>query len=89
MGSAPPTAVTDLSPLAREIKKRRPFAVPAEEAYLNLVRTQSWLSAECERMFKRFGLSSPSTTSCASSAGRPTPARLARWGCPAWRSPPA
>jgi DNA-binding MarR family transcriptional regulator len=52
---APP----ELSPLAREIKKRKPFALPAEEAYLNLMRTQACLAAECEQLFKRFGLSSP------------------------------
>jgi DNA-binding MarR family transcriptional regulator len=55
--SSPPTK--DLSPLAREIKKRRPFEQPAEEAFLNLVRTESALSCGLERLFKRFGLSNP------------------------------
>ena len=55
MLSPPPTA--DLSPLAREIKKRQPFAIPAEEAYLNLVRTEACLSGGAEQLFKRFGLS--------------------------------
>ncbi len=49
----------ELSPLAREIKKRRPFEHPAEEAYLNLVRTESALSGGAEQLFKRFGLSIP------------------------------
>ena len=57
MPAPPPTP--DLSPLAREIKKRRPFEQPAEEAYLNLVRTESVLTGEVERLFKRFGLSGP------------------------------
>ena len=50
---------TELSPLAREIKKRRPFAQPAEEGYLNVVRTAAHLSGLAERLFKRYGLSSP------------------------------
>ncbi len=48
-----------LSPLAQEIKKRQPFALAAEEAFLNLIRTESTLSGDLDRLFKRFGLSSP------------------------------
>ena len=54
---SPPT--TALSPLARELKKRTPFALPAEEAFLNLVRTQAVLSSSLEQVFKQFGMSSP------------------------------
>lgn len=60
--SAPPfegAVLQGLSPLARELKKRRPFDHPAEEAYLNLVRTESSLTSEAEQLFKRFGLSGP------------------------------
>jgi DNA-binding MarR family transcriptional regulator len=60
MPASPPlSSSNDLSPLAREIKKRWPFAQPAEEAYLNLVRTESALTGSTERLFKRFGLSGP------------------------------
>ena len=45
--------------LKDEIKKRRPFDSPAEEAYLNLLRTATVLAAEFERLFKDAGLSEP------------------------------
>ena len=53
------TPPADLSPLAREIKKRRPFEDPAEEAYLNLLRTASALGGGTEQLFKQCGLSGP------------------------------
>lgn len=53
---APPRAEA-LSPLARQLGKRRPFDTPEQEAYLNLVRTTTELSASFERLFKRHGLS--------------------------------
>lgn len=43
--------------LKDEIKKRRPFDHPSEEAYLNLLRTHGVLYAEFERLFKSAGLS--------------------------------
>lgn len=43
--------------LQREIGKRKPFDLPEEEAYLNLLRTQSALASQCERLFRREGLS--------------------------------
>ena len=49
----------DPGPLAREIKKRHPFALPAEEAYLNLVRTEACLTGLSEHVLKRAGLSAP------------------------------
>ncbi len=52
-------APTDLSPLAREIKKRRPFEQPAEEAHLNVLRTAAALSCGAERLLKPLGLSGP------------------------------
>ena len=45
--------------LKDEIKKRNPFDSPAEEAYLNLLRTHGVLSADVEQVFKPFGLSEP------------------------------
>jgi DNA-binding MarR family transcriptional regulator len=43
--------------LAREIHKKGPFQSPAQEAFLNLLRTTSMLSGEFERLFKKHGLS--------------------------------
>ena len=45
--------------LKDEIKKRRPFESPGEEAYLNLLRTTGVLYADLERLFKEYGLSEP------------------------------
>ena len=45
--------------LKDEIKKKRPFDNPAEEAYLNLLRTTTVLAVEFERLFKQAGLSEP------------------------------
>jgi len=43
--------------LAAEIKKHLPFNSPAEEAYLNLVRTHSVLMGPIEQLFKQPGIS--------------------------------
>jgi DNA-binding MarR family transcriptional regulator len=43
--------------LAREIKKVHPFERPAEEAYLNVLRTAAVLVAPFERFFREHGLS--------------------------------
>lgn len=43
--------------LAGEIHKSGPFASPAQEAYLNLVRTFAVLSQDFDRLFRRHGLS--------------------------------
>jgi DNA-binding MarR family transcriptional regulator len=45
--------------LKDEIKKRKPFDSPGEEAYLNLLRTTGVLYANVERLFKQYGLSEP------------------------------
>jgi len=45
--------------LKDEIKKKNPFEHPEEEAYLNLVRTTTVLTAESERVLKQSGLSDP------------------------------
>ena len=45
--------------LKDEIKKKHAFEHPAEEAYLNLLRTTTVLAAEFERLFKDTGLSEP------------------------------
>lgn len=43
--------------LAAEIGKKKPFDLPEQEAYLNLVRTNALLSADFHRLFKERGLS--------------------------------
>ena len=45
--------------LQDEIKKKQPFDVPHEEAYLNLLRTAGVLVADFERLFKEHGISEP------------------------------
>lgn len=45
------------SPLARELKKRRDFELPEEEAFLNILRTANELSGPFEALFKGFDLS--------------------------------
>jgi DNA-binding MarR family transcriptional regulator len=45
--------------LKDEIKKKKPFEHPSEEAYLNLLRTTGALFADFERVFKACGLSEP------------------------------
>ena len=42
--------------LKDELKKRGPFASPAEEATLSLVRTHDRLMLRCARLFREFGL---------------------------------
>lgn len=49
-GQAPPA-------LQHEIGKRRPFDHPEQEAHLNLVRTESVLRADFDRLFDAHGLS--------------------------------
>jgi DNA-binding MarR family transcriptional regulator len=48
-----------MAKLQAEIKKRRPFESPAEEAYLNLIRTYGVLEADFARLFKEHGISEP------------------------------
>jgi DNA-binding MarR family transcriptional regulator len=48
-----------MSKLQEEIKKRRPFESPAEEAFLNLARTFGVLDADFVRLFKQHGISEP------------------------------
>lgn len=43
--------------LQAELKKRRPFEAPEEEAYLNMVRSAGVLSIGFERLFRERGLS--------------------------------
>ncbi|HRI88585.1 MAG TPA: MarR family transcriptional regulator [Candidatus Hydrogenedentes bacterium] len=47
------------SQLQREIRQRKDFAGPDQEAYLNLVRTESVLTGIQFAAFKQFGLSAP------------------------------
>jgi DNA-binding MarR family transcriptional regulator len=48
---------THADSLAAEIKKKQPFDCPAQEAYLNLVRTCSTLQGPLEQMLKQHGIS--------------------------------
>lgn len=43
--------------LQHELRKRRPFDLPEQEAYLSILRTAALLSADFERLFKKHGLS--------------------------------
>jgi DNA-binding MarR family transcriptional regulator len=45
--------------LQHELGKREPFNVPEQEAALNLVRTQDYLSQEFDRLFGEHGISAP------------------------------
>lgn len=42
--------------LQRELKKKKPFDVPEQEALLNLLRTADQLQIRFARLFRRFGL---------------------------------
>ena len=53
----PPDIAPVPSSLAAEIKKRQPFGSPAQEAYLNLLRTASVLEGPIEQVFKQHGIS--------------------------------
>ncbi|MBL8746296.1 MAG: MarR family transcriptional regulator [Phycisphaerae bacterium] len=44
--------------LQDEIKKKKPFDFPEQEAFLNIIRTASFLDAEFDALFKSHGLSS-------------------------------
>ena len=53
--------------LQHELKKKRPFESPEEEALLSVVRTSDQLQIRFARLLREYGLTSPrSTTSCAS-----------------------
>jgi DNA-binding MarR family transcriptional regulator len=45
--------------LHEEIKRKQPFDIPEEEAYLNVRRTESLLALGFERLFKSHGISEP------------------------------
>lgn len=42
--------------LQQEIGKKQPFDLPEQEAFLNLIRTASFLSADFDALFKKHGL---------------------------------
>lgn len=42
--------------LQRELKKKRPFEMPEQEAVLNLLRTADQLQIRFARLFRRYGL---------------------------------
>jgi DNA-binding MarR family transcriptional regulator len=45
-----------MTSLQQELKKKRPFEVPEQEALLNLLRTADQLQIRFARLFRRFGL---------------------------------
>src|SRR3989440_1182600 len=45
--------------LQHELKKKRPFESPAEEAALNIVRTSDQVQIRCARLLREYGLTSP------------------------------
>ncbi len=45
-----------MTSLQRELKKKKPFDVPEQEALLNLLRTADQLQIRFTRLFRRFGL---------------------------------
>lgn len=45
--------------LGDEIKKRKPFDAPEQEAVLNVLRTADLFEGQLERLFREHGLSSP------------------------------
>ena len=47
-----------MTTLQRELKKKKPFDVPEQEALLNLLRTADQLQIRFARLFRRFGLTS-------------------------------
>ena len=44
------------SRLQNELKKKRPFDSPEQEAILNLVRTSDWIDNRFGRLFRNFGI---------------------------------
>lgn len=47
-----------MSRLQKELKKRRPFDVPEQEAYLNLLRTNDQFQNRFGKLFREYGLTS-------------------------------
>ena len=47
------------SQLQKEIQQTKPFAAPAVEAYLNLLRTHDRVSGDVDRFMKQRGISQP------------------------------
>jgi DNA-binding MarR family transcriptional regulator len=45
-----------MTSLQREIKKKKPFEMPEQEALLNLLRTSDQLQIRFARLFRRYGL---------------------------------
>ena len=45
-----------MTTLQRELKKKKPFELPEQEALLNLLRTADQLQIRFARLFRRFGL---------------------------------
>lgn len=48
-----------VSGLQAEIKKKKPFELPEQEACLNVLKTQDRLLSELNGLFKKYGLSHP------------------------------
>ncbi len=45
-----------MSPLQSELKKRKPFDSPEQEAALNVIRTSDWVENRLGRLLRDFGL---------------------------------
>jgi hypothetical protein len=45
-----------MTSLQQELKKKKPFDMPEQEALLNLLRTADQLQIRFARLFRRFGL---------------------------------
>jgi DNA-binding MarR family transcriptional regulator len=56
-GDQPLRGTRGVKSLQEELHKKEPFALPSQEAYLSIVRTESLLGADFERFFRQFGLS--------------------------------
>lgn len=53
---APYTVLVTHATLQQEIKKKKPFDIPEQEACLNIFRASSFLDADFDALFKRHGL---------------------------------
>ena len=66
--------------LQKELKKRRPFDSPEQEAALNIARTADRFGLRFARLFREYGLTPSQYNVLHSSGARGSP-------CPSWRSP--
>ena len=79
--------------LDREIKKKRPFDLPEQEAMLNILRTADQLQIRFARLFRRYGLTPQqyNVIRILRGEGRALPileiaSRMTAWKARAWSS---